>query len=210
MSRHRWFGALAALLLVLIVVGGCAALSPAGDPPQLYVLSPKSTFEETLPQVDWQLVIELPVAAAGLNTTRIAVSRTPLTVEYYARANWTDRAPVLVQTLLIESFENTGKIVSVGRESIGLRSDYILKTELREFEAVEEAGNTFVHVRINAKLVRMPDRSIIATHTVERKVPVEGRGIDGVVAAFDDALGKVMKRIVEWALTTPSSKSTRS
>ncbi|MBM3598454.1 MAG: hypothetical protein FJX35_09590 [Alphaproteobacteria bacterium] len=205
MGRRRWL-----VLVGALVLAGCPGLTPTGEAPQLYVLSPKSTFDENLPQVDWQLVIELPVAAAGLNTTRIAVSRTPLTVEYYARANWTDRAPVLVQTLLIESFENTGKIVSVGRESIGLRSDYVLKTELREFEAVEEAGGTLVHVRINVKLVRMPDRSIIATHTVERRVPVEGRGIESVVAAFDDALGKVMKRVVEWTLTTPPPKFARS
>jgi cholesterol transport system auxiliary component len=199
----------AILLGAALTLAGCAALIP-GDSPQLYVLSPKSTFEENLPHVDWQLIVELPVAAAGLNTTRIAVSRTPLTMEYYARANWTDRAPVLVQTLLIESFENSGKIVSVGRESIGLRSDYVLKTELREFEAVEEGGRTLTHVRINAKLIKMPERSIIAATTVERKVPVESRGIDGVIAAFDDALGKVMKRVVEWTLTTPPAKVARS
>lgn len=194
---------------LVLGLAGCAALVP-GDAPQLYVLSPKSSFEESLPHVDWQLIVELPVAAAGLNTTRIAVSRTPLTMEYYARANWTDRAPVLVQTLLIESFENSGKIVSVGRESIGLRSDYVLKTELREFEAVEDGTRTLAHVRLNAKLIKMPERSIIATTTVERKVPVEIRGIDGVVAAFDDALGKVMRRIVEWTLTTPPAKLARS
>ncbi|MSP89565.1 MAG: hypothetical protein EXQ92_12265 [Alphaproteobacteria bacterium] len=190
-------------------LAGCAALIP-GDSPQLYVLSPKSSFDESLPRVDWQLIVELPIAAAGLITTRIAVSRTPLTMEYYARANWTDRAPVLVQTLLIESFENSGKIISVGRESVGLRSDYVLKTELREFEAVEESGRTLTHVRINAKLIKMPERNIIATTTIERKIPVESRGIDGVIAAFDDALGKVMKRVVEWTLTTPPAKLARS
>jgi cholesterol transport system auxiliary component len=201
---QRFSGALLALALA-----GCAGLL-VGEPPQLYVLSPKSTFEDSLPRVDWQLIVELPVAAAGLNTTRIAISRTPLTMDYYARAHWTDRAPVLVQTLLVESFENTGKIVSVGRESIGLRSDYVLKTELREFEAIEEGASTLAYVRINAKLIKMPERNIIATITVERKVPVEGRGIDSVVAAFDEALGKVMRRVVEWTLTTPPPKLARA
>jgi len=200
-----------AFLGAALTLAGCGGLSPdLGDPPKLFVLSPKSTYDETLPQVDWQLVVETPVAASGLNTTRIAVSRAPLTMEYFARANWTDRAPYMVQTLLIESFENTGKIVSVGRESVGLRSDYVLKTELREFEAVEESGRLHAHVRINAKLIKMPERSIIATHTADRKIPVDGRGMDSVVAAFDDALGKVMRRIVEWALSTPGPKLGRA
>ena len=37
-----------------------------------------------------------------------------------------------LQTLIIESFENSGRIVAVGRESVGLRADFTLKTELRE------------------------------------------------------------------------------
>ena len=61
-------------------------------------------------------------------------------IEYYARSGWADRAPLMVQTLMIESFENSKKIVSVGRESIGLRADFILKTELRELQAVYYNG----------------------------------------------------------------------
>ena len=41
----------------------------------------------------------------------------------------------MIQTLLIESFENTGKIIAVGRQSLGLRSDFNLKLEVREFQA---------------------------------------------------------------------------
>mgnify|MGYP003345153382 CR=1 FL=1 len=40
-----------------------------------------------------------------------------------------------MQTLIIESLENSGKIVAVGRESVGLRADYILQSDLREFQA---------------------------------------------------------------------------
>jgi cholesterol transport system auxiliary component len=40
-----------------------------------------------------------------------------------------------VQTLLVESFENTKKIVSVARQGVDLGADNVLKTELREFQA---------------------------------------------------------------------------
>ena len=39
----------------------------------------------------------------------------------------------MVQTLLVESFENTGKIVAVARKATDIRADYVLKTDLREF-----------------------------------------------------------------------------
>ena len=90
---------------------------------------------EDLPHVSWQLVVEEPSAAGGLATQRIALRTNLLELDYFAGSRWTEGAPRLVQTLLVESFENTGRIVAVGRQSIGLRSDFNLKSELREFQA---------------------------------------------------------------------------
>jgi len=189
----------------LAVALGACTLPGAGDPPQLYTLTPKSTFEAALPTVEWQLVVERPIASAGLNTQRIAVQRTPVTLDYFARANWTDQAPALVQTLLIESFENTKKIRAVSRESTQLRADYILQADLREFQAEYDSPGKppQVRVRINSKLIRMPDRLIVDSSTVERAVRSERHDIESVVLAFDEALGKVMKQTVEWALAAP-------
>ena len=130
-GRRRVLRALLAPPLATLAAA-CEVVVPGkGPPPILYRLTPKSTFREDLPTVSWQLVLELPLANAGLATTRIALYRDPTNLEYYARASWIDRAPNMVLTLMIESFENSGKIVAVGRESIGLRSDFVLKTELR-------------------------------------------------------------------------------
>lgn len=180
-----------------------------GDPAQLYVLTPKSTFDPGLPQVDWQLVVERPVASAGLNSQRIALQRSAVTLDYFAHANWTDTAPQLIQTLLIQSFENTGKIRAVGRESAQLRPDYVLQSELREFEAEYESPTRppTVRVRLNAKLIRVSDRIIVGSNTVERTVTAEKGDLESVVLAFDDALGKVMKQIVEWTLVAPGTTS---
>ena len=189
-------------------LAGCA-LPGGGEPSQLYTLTPKSTFDTSLPKVEWQLVIERPIASASLNSQRIALQRTPVTLDYFARANWTDTAPQLVQTLLIESFENTGKIRAVTRESTQLRADYVLQTELREFQAEydQPGGGPLVRVRLNGKLIQMPQRLIIGTETVERTVRADKADIENVVLAFDEALGKVMKRIVEWALVAPGRTS---
>jgi len=188
------------------VLGGCA-LPGGGEPPQLYTLTPKSTFSPDLPKVDWQMIVERPIAAAGLNSQKIALQRSPVTLDYFAHANWTDTAPQLVQTLLIESFENTGKIRAVTRESTSLRPDYVLQTELREFQAEYTTGAQAptVRVRLNAKLIRLPDRTIIGNQTVERTWTATKADMESIVLAFDEALGKVMKQIVEWTLVTPGT-----
>jgi len=184
----------------------------ANDPPKLYILTPKNTFKSDLPKVDWQLTIALPIADAALNTARIALRQNPISLEYYARANWVDTAPQMIQTLLVESFENTNKIVSIGRQSVTLRADYSLLTDLREFQAeyISE-GPPRVRVRLNAKLVRMPQRTIVATETFEALVPSASFDLEAVVSAFDVALGRTLKRIVQWSLTAvlPDSPNRR-
>lgn len=187
-----------------LLLTACQGIIPGSqrDPPQLYELTPKTTHSKSLPQVSAQLVVETPVASAGLTTSRIAVKESPTTLNYFANSEWTDVAPRLVQTLLIESFEASRKIVAVGREGSGLRSDYILKVDLREFQAYTyPAPQARVNVRTNIKLVRMPAREIIAGALFETILPAKSARLNDVIEAFDDALGQNMKKIVAWTLT---------
>lgn len=212
-SRGRWTRRLllrtGALTIGGLSTGGCAAAASSiflGDPPAQYTLTPKSTFDSTLPTVSWQLLIEPPVAASALDSVRIALKEDPFEIQYFANVAWSARAPAMVQTLLVESFENSERIVSVGRESIGLRADYVLKSELREFQAEYGAPGMAagappqVRVRLNAKLVRIPQRLIIASQNFERlEAPSSNRTLS-IIEAFDVALGGVIRNIVEFTL----------
>ncbi|MET4699982.1 cholesterol transport system auxiliary component [Constrictibacter sp. MBR-5] len=199
-NSKRTLAAFAAVAIVLLSAA-CARLVPGQGPaPLLYTLTPKSTFTPDLPVVDWQLTLEVPFAAAALNTTRIAVKPGPTSFDYYARASWTDVAPMMMQTLMVESFENSRRIVSVGRASIGLRSDFILKTELREFQAEAFSGQAVVG--IDAKLVKMPERTIVAASEFRDAAPADIDDMSSTIAAFDEALGRVLKRMVVWTLTS--------
>ena len=207
-SARGWTRAAAAAFLVAFAfaAGGCtldSLLKSSGPPPSLYVLSPKSAFSEGLPYVEAQLVVEVPIASEGLNTHRIALRDSPLTLDYFANARWTKRAPQMVQTLLVESFENTGKIVSVARQGVDLRADYVLKTELREFQAEYSSRDAVPHVwvKLNAKLVRMPARTIIASETFEARYAAAGSTMKDVVFAFDETLNKVLKKSVIWTMS---------
>jgi len=211
MVRHfpaprRGWRAAAAALAVTATLAACAALQLPGQgpPADVYTLTPKSTFAADLPRVDWQLVVEEPQAAGGIDTQRIALGKSPTHLDYFASARWTERAPLMVQTLMVESFENTGRIVAVGREAVGLRSDFSLRTDLREFQAeyYDTQGLPRIRVRLNAKIVKQPRRAIIASKTFEQVVEAQGTDMSDVVAAFDDALGKVLKHAVEWTLRT--------
>ena len=184
-----------------LLLGGCQLLNAAEEPTDLYTITPKSTFEPDMPAVFWQLAVEEPNASAYLNTSRIAIAQSATSSDYYAKTGWTDRAPLMVQTRIVDSFENSHKIVAVARESIGLRANYVLQSDLRNFEAMYIYGKPpIAHVRLVAKLVRMPDRQIIGVGSFERCVRARADKVPKVVEAFDQALGSVMKRLVAWTL----------
>lgn len=190
--------------LGLPLLAGCSLPLPGGPGPQLYTLSPKSTYPDDLPRVNAQLLVEEPVAASGLNTARVVLRPDPFQVDYYASVAWADRAPTMVQTLMIESFENSRKIVSVGRETTGLRADFILKSELREFQAEYYDRTTGsppeIHIRVSATLIQMPRRAIIDRFEADYQMTAASNRFVDVIRGFDEALGKVLSKLVRETL----------
>ena len=184
-----------------IVLGGCGVIPKVNEPIPLYTLSPVAQFGRTLPKVDWQLVVGTPVASADLNSTRIALTRAPGVIEYFAKGAWADYAPILLQDKLIESFEASKAIVSVGRDAIGLKPDFVLQSDLRDFQAEYSGETPTAHLRLAAKLVRMPDRRIVANILTEQKVAAAGNSLPQIVDAFDRAAGQAFEEVVVGVLT---------
>jgi cholesterol transport system auxiliary component len=193
-----------------LLLGACAALQLAtADPPRLYDLTPKSTFADGLPTVPGRVSVEVPTATAGLNSARIALRPTPTTLEYYAGARWVDVVPVMIQNLLLESLDNTGRIDVLGREVVGVRADLALLTHVREFQAeYDTPGAPLVRVRLQARLIRLPRRLSVAATSEEFTVRASSTSLPAIVEAFDEAFGKALKRIVEWAVIEAAAAQT--
>ncbi len=192
-------------------LAGCAQLLGVGAPGKLYRLTPKSTYPPGLPDPHRQLLVDVPVGTAGLDTTRIALSRSAVSIDYFADSEWTDRVPLMVQTALLESFENSRTLTAIDRESSGLNADFILRTEIRHFEAVYDSPNgpPEVSAVIYTRLVDSSERRILAQASFERRVAAAANDVPSIVEAFDEALGGVMKDIVIWTVTNPALSTKR-
>lgn len=195
---------------LLLAAAGCTRLL-SGPAPNLYRVTAAGGFPPDLPHVPGQLLIETPQTAGGLDTRRIALSRSPVSLDYFADSEWTDRVPLLIQGALVDSFENSGAVTVLGGESAGLRADFLLRSELRRFEAdyASAAGPPVVHVAIVVRLVRLPEGEIIADALFAARAPARANTIPDIVVAFDAALGQVLKKIVLWTLSNPALSPAR-
>lgn len=177
---------------------GCSILPSSGPVPDLYTLT--ATPSAGLVAIDWPLAIEEPVPTGGLGTDRIAVRPSPLELRYFAKVRWAERVPRMVQTLLIQSFQDSGTFPAVTRQPIGLHRGHSLRTELRAFEVEKFAKGQapLVHIAITGQLVALPREEIVATKTWEARRVARGSEMVAVVGAFDEAMDAVVAEMLAW------------
>lgn len=189
------------ILSLTLLLAGCSGglLAPAGSPAKLYTLSAPREIASTAPQVAWQLIVQMPDAAMQLNSARIAISPAPARIDYYADVAWTDRPPAILQELLLQSFDKSGKISGVQHMGGSARADFELSTDLQQFQVDAVGDPPSIHVEIAARLIRARDRSIVASRQFAATEPA-GANFDATIGGFDVALQRLLPRIVDWTL----------
>ena len=194
-----------AVIVCALSLVSCSGILPTGGPaPKLYTLTPAHDFPADLPRLTQQLLVETPDASAALDTTSVALRRNGISIDYFADVAWTDSAPAMVQNLLVNSFVRSGRAMAVARETLALRGDFILRPELRHFEADYGNNETIPTIRIEMGLllIRMPDRTIVASHTVSATAKPTENATPAIFIAFDQALQQALRESVQWTLAT--------
>jgi cholesterol transport system auxiliary component len=182
------------------LLAACGGLLPKPPERQLYRLASAPALRTGLPRLPAQLLVATPTSLSAFDTARIALSRSALTLEYFADAEWADRAPFVVQAALIEAFEKSRAFSGISSEGSGLQADFVLATEIRDFVAIYDSptGPPRVRVQLNAELVRMPGRKILAETVVTGEATAPGNDIPAIVQAFGAALGGAASDLVGW------------
>jgi cholesterol transport system auxiliary component len=195
------------LIAGLFGLAGCMMLPSIRGSAVPETLSPPIRLPDGLPKAGWQLAIGLPTTPAQLAGPGIALSRDPFAIEYYDGVAWAEDLPRMIQDLLVAAFTHSGKIMAVETESADFAADFLLETELDEFEAAYWPGGAapVVNLRIAARLLAMPARQVIGAALPHDAVRARSGKFDDVLAAFNDSLGRVLSKVVVFALTAPGT-----
>ncbi|MGZ5924381.1 MAG: ABC-type transport auxiliary lipoprotein family protein [Rhizomicrobium sp.] len=187
------------------VLSACSNIIGPPEAAPLYVLKPASPAVKNGPPAHWQLTVVLPESSDSLDTTRIMLLQPGGQMDYYANANWQDRLPFVVQGTLVEAFEASGRMPAVGRDTEGLKSDFLLVTDIRDFQARYDVPDTapVAMVRIVAKVVAARTRTIVMSIDAHSEIQAGQNSVPSVVGAFNQALSAVQARIVEAVLNAP-------
>ncbi|MCJ2120290.1 ABC-type transport auxiliary lipoprotein family protein [Methylobacterium sp. J-001] len=188
-SSHLLAAALLAALL-----GGCgggatpltfdlAALPPVGRP----VAAGRS------------IAVSEPVGIQPFEADRIIVRESGGALAFLGGGQWADRLPRLIQTRLLQSLENSGRLRSVSRPGDKVVADYQLISEIRAFDIQATTGEAVVDLSL--KLVADGTGKVTAARIFTARVPVAKIDAGNGAQALDRALTIVLADVVRWVNT---------
>ncbi|RUS63129.1 hypothetical protein EGN72_05495 [Pseudorhodobacter sp. E13] len=194
-------------LTTLALLPGCSALSAlsgAATPLDNYDLSAPAAPPVARSTTSRQLVVELPTAPGALSTDRILIRPHPLQAAYLPDAQWAEETPIMVQTLLVRTLEDSNGFRYVGRRPLGASGDYALVSELTDFQAeVGPEGKTAqIRLRLTARMVREDDAAILSSRSFNSSATVASTDTLPLVEGFNQANQALMADVASWALST--------
>ncbi len=187
-GRLRALSLAAAGSLLLASCGGGAA-------PTTYDLSAPRDFGR-IDGGGGVLIVAQPTAVQALDSDRLIVKDSSGALSFLGGAQWADRVPNLVQTRLIQTFENGSRIAAVGRPGERIVPDFQLNTDIRAFNIDAASGQAVVE--ITAKLIGDRTGKVQRAKLFAARVPAGAEGA-GAAQALDQALSQVLIQIARWA-----------
>lgn len=202
MSTHSSPLRTAFALAGALALSACGGILPKAEPMQILQPQVHVTADPAWPQANWQLAIVRPRSNDMIETPRLVVNPTPDRVEVYKGVAWSDSTPELVQQAMISAFEDSNRITAVSRQGNGLRTDFLLQSDLRDYQAVYRtpAGPPDIVLTISVKLVDFASSRVVAGRVFTQTQAATSTDVHAVAQAFDTALGNVLHELVGWTL----------
>ncbi len=184
--------------LIAVMLSGCGSTTPLDT---FNLSTPNPAVSKPL-RKNIQLLVPTPTALKALDSENIVVSSTPGAIEYLKGAQWGDRLTNIVQSRLVQAYENTGAFGGIGRPGDGLAINYQILTDLRMFGIQAYASPKSAVVELTVRLMNDKNGEVRATRVFRTAVPVNGASNADYVKALDAAFERTVSDIVSWTITS--------
>ena len=200
-----------ALAAAMLVMAGCSVLgSQQRDPITIYAPLVQVAPDPSWPKVDWQLAVLKPTASRVVDSPRISVRPVPGELQVYRGVSWSQPSTDLIEEVLLNALEDSGKIRSVARPASGIRADYRLVLDLRRFDSdYAGAATPSAVIELNAKLLLSSDQRVVAARTFVVSKPASSTAIPQVVEAFEQSLQALGQEVAGWTLAEGEADARR-
>lgn len=207
--RSRTVAGLAVGLPLLL--GACASALER-EPVQTYSLRPADGAARDIavsqPAGEGAAVaVELPIASGAVAGDRIVVEVNDQ-IQFVSGARWEDDLPTLLSAKISRALLATEGVVVVDAAQRAGRAGFSLVTAIERMQVRLESDLSGQAVtEIVARLVRLPDREVVATSVFRGQAPVANDAPDTLARAIAQATEQAVADLAAWvaAQTRPAS-----
>ena len=188
-----------AILAAVALAAGCfGGLKEPVPQPLAYRIDGPPLAPGTALAADLKVVVGS--LAPGLDGPGIATRLPGQRLDYVSGARWSEELSVLVESALVESFQDSGRLRSVQGDLGRFRVTHTLVVEVRRFDAdYTGSGLPVAKVELAATLGKI-DRRVIASFTTSASVGAAENRQKAVVAALNAAFAKASTEMAGRAL----------
>jgi phospholipid/cholesterol/gamma-HCH transport system substrate-binding protein len=181
------------------IVAGLERLTGSGVVPKpiFYDLTAPRDFPTLKKTPSAQFSIPEPTAVLMFDTQKIVVRPSGTEGPTFSDAKWSDNIPKLVQTRIIQSFENANMLRSVSKPIEGSPTGRQLLIDIRNFQ-LSVAAAPQAEIELSAKILG-DNGKIIDAKIFRVSVPATSTDAPSAAAALDSAFEKVATELVVWA-----------
>ncbi len=187
-------------------LSACASLTPVENALIFDLVPVDETLLKGRP-VGFSLSVSEPKASNVLDSEKVLVRPTPVLIQYYSDIIWSDRIPKLIQRRVIQAFEDSKRLRSVGARADGFDSQYDLVLEIRDFQIepsllVNKTANKPLRVKVVvfAKLISERSAKVVRSTRITKIVEIKTETRENIALAFNDAFKQMSVDLVKWTL----------
>jgi cholesterol transport system auxiliary component len=187
-------------LAAVALLPGCT-VPPVADPlPTTSLLDQLPTDVPRRAPSAATLVVFPPEARPALDTTQMAYATRPHQIAYYARNQWAETPPQMLQPLLVRTLEATGAFHAVVRPAGTGTATLALRTDITELLQDFTRDTPVLRLGLRVRLSDERTRAVLATREIAIDEPMALKSPDAGVAAANAALAKALRAVAQFAL----------
>ncbi len=198
-GRCVWLG----LALLGVLLGGCTTLPQrlAGPTVQTHILALENLAPALAP-VGPALIVTSPTARPGYDSARMVYVKRPYELSHFARNGWAAPPARMLQPLLVQALESSGRFSAVVAGPNNVVADVRLDTEILLLYQDFTTKPSRVRLALRTQMVDLRTRRVLATRTFQDAEPAPSDDPFGGVTASNRLLARMLEQVARFCAET--------
>jgi cholesterol transport system auxiliary component len=190
------------LSVITILCSACSLFSPVqSEAASEYVVNSVPDSVSKKRHGRYTLFVPQPESSPMLNSTAMVYVIKPYQMNYFSKNRWAVPPSQMLQPLIVETLQKTNYFRAVGGAGAVGNYNFILNTQIIEFQQEFFKNSSVMSVRLRAQIIKTSTNQIVASkefNVVELAPQYSPYG--GVIAA-NRATSKMLSQLAKWCLS---------